>query len=614
MQTTILKVQMRKFAINLTAATIAGFGVALIPSPSWSETSASVSAQWPGSGDWAPGDAEFGVVLEQDKMIRMTDGTELSVSVAYPADPATGKKAEGNFPVLLTQTPYLGVPATAGTYFVERGYIYVTASVRGTRTSGGEFLFFSDRDAQDGADLVAWAATELAGSNGTVGLHGNSYMGLTQIFTVAALGKGSSVKAIAPSCMGAEMYREVYFAGGIPTQTLNFQRVISSAMGQDTARSGEAFMASVKSGGEIAYDGEYWVSRTTGNYARAVADAGVPVLLWSTNNDIYAQSSLELYTYLQNAHAGRPVFSAMQPGDPVSGRYQIVWGHGGHCESIEEGIQLEWFDTWLKGEQTGIADTSLPLHAREMISGEWVNLSVFPPVPEYTPYFLHADGSLSPEAPAQTGSSEVPYVQPSDLDVVVFDSPAFAEPTAIAGPLSATFYASSNTPDLTLIATLEVVDASGAATHLTAGTLLASMAELDPERTWEDANGIPTRPYASYGSLTPIEPGTIGRYDLTLSTRFAELPTGSHLRLVITSQTPQDACGAWLGVDPCFPTDPQLANLEGSVATLHVGPESASSINLPILSGDCLVSHATETAAWGQDPAIDKNGVCQTAN
>jgi predicted acyl esterase len=595
-------------------STVAALALAVAAVSSGAALAEDANAMLPGNGSWQPSEAQYGVMLEENKMIAMSDGTKLEVSVAYPTNPSTGEKAEGNFPVLLTQTPYLGVPASGGNYFVERGYIYVTASVRGTRESGGKFLFFSDRDAQDGADLVNWAANDLAGSDGSVGLHGNSYMGLTQIFTMAALGKGSPVKAIAPSCMGSELYREVYFVGGIPTQTFNFQRVIGFAMGQDTWESGEAYMANVSSSGDIAFDGDYWVPRNSGNFAQAVAETEVPVLLWSTNNDIYAQSSLELYAYLQNAHAGRPVFSAMSPSDEASGRYQVVMAHGGHCQAIENTIQIEWFDTWLKGADTGIADTKLPLHAREMVSNEWVNLAAFPPVPVYTQYFLQADGSLATEMEDSASKTEVPYQQPTDDNKIVFDAPAFTEATAIAGPMSATFYASSNTPDLTVVATLEVVDADGNASHLTAGTVLASMAELDPDRSWYDANGVPTRPYAFYDEMTPIDPGTVGRYDFTLSTRFAEIPAGSHLRLVLTSQTTPDACKPSLGVDPCFPTNPQLENLEGSIATLHYGPEHPSSINLPIVGGDCFVSYETEAPYWGKDPALGEDGVCQLAN
>jgi hypothetical protein len=69
----------------------------------------------------------------------MSDGTILKVDVAYPTDLATGARAPGPFPILLNQTPYLSIKPTAGDYFVQRGYIFVTAYVGGTTAVWREF-------------------------------------------------------------------------------------------------------------------------------------------------------------------------------------------------------------------------------------------------------------------------------------------------------------------------------------------------------------------------------------------------------------------------------------------------------------------------------------------
>lgn len=83
----------------------------------------------------------------------MSDGVVLRADVSYPTVLKTGVRAPGPFPVILTQTPYLNTKPTQGDYFVQRGYIFVTAYVRGTLSSGGDFGFFSERDAKDGAEL-----------------------------------------------------------------------------------------------------------------------------------------------------------------------------------------------------------------------------------------------------------------------------------------------------------------------------------------------------------------------------------------------------------------------------------------------------------------------------
>ena len=301
--------------------------------------------------------------------------------------------------MLLTQSPYKSTDPKAGDNFVQHGYIYVTAYVRGTTTSGGSFGFFSDRDAQDGAELVDWAAHRLPGSNGTVGLHGGSYAGINQMFTTVAAGPGSPIKAMLAACMGAEFYRETYFAGGIPTQTLNFQRVIGDAMGGDTAAAGAANVADIEAGGDKAYFRDFWKQRTVGELAQKVVDTGVPTMLWSSDGDIYAQSSLELYAYFQNAYAKAPVYGPMSAATPASGRYQIIMSQGGHCENEDPNIQLEWFDTWLKGVPTGMDKTSTPIHVDEMISNRWINTSHYPVTPTYTTYYLGASNELGTEAP-----------------------------------------------------------------------------------------------------------------------------------------------------------------------------------------------------------------------
>jgi putative CocE/NonD family hydrolase len=73
---------------------------------------------------------------------------------------------DGRYPVLLIQTPYNkdGAVNTAlggqATYSVQRGYVVVTADVRGTGSSGGTWDSFGEPEQRDGAELVEWAAAQ----------------------------------------------------------------------------------------------------------------------------------------------------------------------------------------------------------------------------------------------------------------------------------------------------------------------------------------------------------------------------------------------------------------------------------------------------------------------
>jgi predicted acyl esterase len=566
------------------------------------------STPWPG-GTWTPGPVAYGSAVDSQLSVTMSDGVILKVDVSYPTDLVTGARVAGQFPVILTQTPYLGGNPKSGDYFVQRGYIFVTAYVRGTTTSGGTFGLFSARDATDGAELVTWAATQLQNSNGVIGLKGDSYAGLNQVYTVAALGKNSPVKAMQASCMGAEFYRETYFAGGIPTQTENFINVVGNFVGGNggALAFGQAGYVDITSGGDSAYFRDFWMPRTPGAYAQQLVDANVPILLWSTDGDIYAESSLSLYAYLQNAYNKQPVYGPMPTSVTPTGRYQIIISQGGHCAGQDQRIALEWFDTWLKNVDTGMDRTKMPMHLSEQVSNRWFNTSHYPLVGAYTKYYLDNGGALSATVPTNSGQENIAWDQPANGAVLQYDSPVFAQGGTIAGPISASVYAQSTTTNLELIATLSEIASDGITVTkvLSTGAVLGSMSTLDPARSWTDSNGTPTRPYGKYDADIYVPAGTAQKYDFLIYARFASITPGNKLRLTITTQTPTAKCSPVLGVDPCFPTAPQTASLTGATFTLLHGPTQPSSINLPLLPASCWVSSDNPSIPfWEVDPKV----------
>lgn len=329
---------------------------------------------------WQPRPATYGDTTVPNISITMDDGVTLVGDVMYPTDAATGKRSVGSFPVLLAQNPYtcqttvgnVGIadtlgPGTTGTsYFVQRGYILASICVRGTGRSGGSWEPFGAREQQDGVALVDWAAHRLAGSNGVVGLTGCSYLGATQIFTAGALPAGSPVKEILPAYWGAETYREPSFSGGTPTQTLNYFRASAALIGLTQAPFGLSVANNITAAGDKAYLRDWWQARNVGPYAKRIVENGIPALMWSGWNDLFAQGSMELYAQFQNAYSGRPIDSAMAPGQIATGRYQIVVGPWAHATGIDQAIELRWFDTWLKGQPTGMADTAAPMHLYQL--------------------------------------------------------------------------------------------------------------------------------------------------------------------------------------------------------------------------------------------------------
>ena len=66
----------------------------------------------------------------------MDDGVKLVANIGYPSDLATGERASGPFPVLLTQAPYVASQQPSP-FFVTRGYIHAVVQVRGTGDTSG---------------------------------------------------------------------------------------------------------------------------------------------------------------------------------------------------------------------------------------------------------------------------------------------------------------------------------------------------------------------------------------------------------------------------------------------------------------------------------------------
>jgi putative CocE/NonD family hydrolase len=538
----------------------------------------------------------------------MSDGTVLRVDVSFPTDLRTRRAASGHFPVILTQTPYgkssgsaapSALAAGASTYLVSRGYIQVVADIRGTGDSGGTFGLFDPVQATDGAALVRWAAA-LPNSDGQVGTLGPSYLGIIQLLTAAAMGPNSPLKTIFPIIAANDVYRDTAFDGGIAdfefgnaflglTAGLNaLNPVVENP--QDTAGlvnteiqhlSGlSAFQLndfeSITTGGDLAYDEAYWQARSPRQILDQVVKNGITAFLVGGWYDLFQRGEPLNYSGLQNAFLGRPVSAPMLPKQRVTGRYQLLmgpWYHINAGEGIDMNrLELEWFDTWLKGEATGMAESQTPLHLYQLGTGQWLDTSRYPmneAVP--TTFYLSDAGRLTTAQPTASKGADVVIVAPpspcnrstdqwgaggtalvfgpSDpcagndittqlpLSAVTYTTPAFSQPTVVAGPIDVSLFATSTRPESEWVATIEDVSPDGRSDPLTSGALLGSFRALDKANTWTAPNGRPMLPYHPFtrASSQPVSPGQLTRYDIEVFPTFAELAAGHRLRLTITT-------------------------------------------------------------------------------
>ncbi len=645
----------------------------------------------PGSR-WTPEKAIYGTNSINDIALKGADGTTIRVNEIYPTT-SSGQPAAGKFPVLLTMTPYgkgqggSSAPGSAASpggssptggadnYLVQRGYIEVVEDVRGTGDSNGSWGLFDPIQQQDAIRVMNWAA-HLPHSDGRVGTYGPSYLGIDQMLLAGAVGPHSPLKAIFPLVTANEIYRDTSFMGGLIdfefdetylgitaegntvnplTDTASDPQLLSDLAGIEAdhvnglASYHAAQTANILSGGSQAYDGPYWQARDPQNVIRRVVANHIPAYLLGGEFDIFQRGEPLNYAELQNAWAGRSDTAPMQPGQRATGRYQLIvgpWEHLNGSSVNVDPLELEWFDTWLKHEKTGMAGTPTPLHYYDLGTGQFDETSTYPfTKAKPTRFYLGAGNTLIRSAPSSgsgsagtpsvglgnIGHTELPVVgklaraalpglpatdtitwspsgspcgrpidqwamggisipahsagllapcadddQPSQVGpwTISYTTAPFSHPEAVAGPVTATIYASANTTETELVAEVEDVTPSGSSYPLTEGALLGSLRAVDAGRSWT-AGGVTLLPYHPYtqASARPVTPGSVTEYQIEIFPTLATIAAGDRLRLTLaTVDTPH-----------LTPLPAQLPELAGGVYTINRSAAHPSSLSLELL-------------------------------
>ncbi|MGH3552731.1 MAG: CocE/NonD family hydrolase [Mycobacterium sp.] len=588
--------------------------------------------------------------------VPMSDGVVLRADIHYPTEPKTGLPAAGPFPVLLSVTPYgkkapppaaqIGGGATP--YLIKRGYIEVMVDVRGTGASGGSFEMFGPRQAQDGVELVGWAST-LPNANGRVGLFGISYLAVNQLFTAAAIGPDSPLKAIFPVMAARDFFRDAAAMGGVPHlrtaraygATYRLLNVLNPTLelltrgghprpraggfaavrqrGRDQQRYFRPMIADAIAGGETAYDGPFWHPMRPGAVLPNIAANGVAVFLVGGWHDAFQRGAPLNYAALQNAFAGRPDESPMQPGQPVSDRVRLLMGPWYHVSDHDglnlTALQLRWFDHWLKDDPAA-AITGSPFTFQAIGSSQWFHAREYP-LAAATPTRFHLaqsgrlTGDCSPHETVATlnyvgrgpfaGRSfeqwslgmnsffatqrgrRIRYDQDNrrlQRRALTYTTEPFTAPTLVAGPITLTVHATATTTETLWVAHLDDVAPDGISRPLTQGALLGSHRALDPARTWYLPDGTVLRPhhFSTRSAVQPVVPGEVTRYDIEIFPTAALIAPAHRLRLTLTTYD----------FPHLVPTKPARRALTGGSYLLRQGGPTASYILIPLADPDSL--------------------------
>ncbi|MFB3921741.1 MAG: CocE/NonD family hydrolase [Terriglobia bacterium] len=481
----------------------------------------------------------YGIVVAKNVMVTMRDGVRLATDVYRPA--INGIPAPGKFPAILERTPYdkSGIEGWAR-YFVARGYVAVGQDVRGRYASEGAWRPHRD-DVNDGYDTARWIG-EQEWCDGNLGTVGTSYPGGTQ--HALAISNPPYLKTMIPVDAMSDYGRYgIRHNGAFELRWMNWIFNIGGSDGSRESRDPAARSELLKLGAEVREyarglplrrgmtplrlipDYEAWLveAMSHGDYDEFWKNMGasvvdhvaeykdIPVYLVGGWYDSWGSQTANLnYVELAKAKKG-PIRLIMGP-----------WTHGGQQQSFSgeaefgpeaaldfNAFRLRWFDRWLKGIENGV-DRDAPVsifvmgggdahktpEGRIFVGGHWRDEREWPLArARVTPFYLHADGSLSDTKPTEATASTRYLFDPrhpvptlggnvssegnlmfrgaadqrcradwwscedsrplsARNDVVVFQTPPLARDVEVTGRLIVKLWASSNAPDTDFTAKL----------------------------------------------------------------------------------------------------------------------------------------------------------------
>lgn len=561
-------------------------------------------------------------VVKRDVMVGMRDGVRLATDIHLPADDGT------KFPVILERTPYnkeapsrserspsnptpLSRADVAG-FFVRRGYAVVYQDCRGRYKSEGEFVKYLS-DGNDGFDCCRWILDQ-PWSNGRIGTMGLSYAAHTQ----GALGSAGA-PGVAAMWLDSGGFSNAYQGGirqggafELKQATWAYSNALESPeVTRDPARHAALRRVDIRewfrrlpwkrgdSPVTLARDYEdylfeqwehgefddYW--KQLGIYAEGFYDQFVDAAMMHMSSwyDPYPRTATDNYAGLSKRKRG-PVRLILGPW--THGDRQLTWAGDvdfGPAATVDGNLapdfltlRARWFDRWLKGEPNGVDEEPVVrifvmgggtgrrnADGRMQHGGRWRAERDWPiPDTQWTPWYLHTNGSLSPAAPTDNDSwrefrfdprhpvpsiggaitsgrpvmeggaydqregprffgSVEPYRPLSERrDVLVFQTPPLDDPVELTGPISATLWISSDAPDTDF--TVKLVDVhppnedypDGFAMNLTDGILRVRYRD-----SWE--------------APTLMTPGQVYRITVTAFPTSNLFARGHRIRLDISS-------------------------------------------------------------------------------
>lgn len=508
--------------------------------------------------------------------VPMSDGIELVTVVHLPGD------GKGQYPVMLERSPYPRSDDDRG--WNRDGVAYVLQSVRGRFGSQGEYRPFADEgwgEHRDGADTVRWIL-EQPWCNGQVGTIGGS----ASAINAALLGPASpelKCQILQEGC--GNLVDHIVYGGG------SFRKSLVEGWLQ--------FGVQIPAYADVwkaqAPDSDYWLGYNTRAQASQVTAPGLHVGGWW---DIFADGTIDEFLARQKSGGagaqGRQIL-VMRPTAHGPWGAQALKFPENHDDFRVTPFRRRFAIRWLTGKDDGL-DQEPAVHYYTIgddqhFDGpgwEWRTADTWPPFAmEPTPYYLHANGNLSTEAPTSRDyrrgfvfdpADPVPTVGGQNLvipygpfdqrevssraDVLCFQTPVLAEPLETTGHFRVRLYISSDAPDTDFTAKLVDIYPEGDERQI---LMLDSIRRV----RYREGNQ----------RSEPLEPGQIVPVEIDLGNISWIFNTGHRIGLQISSSNyPRFEVNPNDGRD--FPTKDQ----PGQRATnqVHVNSDNPSVLFLPV--------------------------------
>lgn len=401
-----------------------------------------------------PTDAPYEVAIQKKVMVPVRDGTKLALDVYLPAK--NDQAIAGKFPTLLTRTPYgRGGVASEGKWFAARGYVVVANDTRGRYDSEGKWRMMVD-DMNDGADILAWVVKQ-PWCNGKVGTFGTSYVGGTQHALACANPPGLACMVPTDSLSNAGVAGmrhsgafELRFFNWIFNQsaadakdpatktalTVESKRVtqhllnLPIRLGTSPLKHVPEYEAWLVEAMTHSDNDAYWKQPGFSVIENVDKYADVPVYHVTGWYDSWCRQNTMNWMALSKAKKS-PQFLIIGP-----------WTHGQQRQHFAGEVEFppeaaldfnawrkRWYDRWLAGIDNGI-EKEAPVKlfvmgggsglkskdGRLLHGGHWRDEKTFPlERTQFTPYYIHANGTLSPSKPVESEAKSSTYTfEPRD--------------------------------------------------------------------------------------------------------------------------------------------------------------------------------------------------------